>query len=337
MRFFPIIPLVILIIYVAIVVGVLIVCLINKKWRKRNNFRRIAMLGIIALILARPAFPNGANESQTNNLTIFFVVDMSNSMVVKDQNGGKKYRYEQVTEDINSIINAFPGSRYSIITLDTGIYTAMPISTNTDAARSAADNLMPKYSYYGIGTNLNNLLNYSVNRISNYSKHNPELLNALFVFSDGEDTSDEVVSISGSFKKSVSGGAVFGYGSKEGDVIKKIDIEKGRTIVSDDCIKYFGSVYRRDSKYCVISQMNEDILTRISTSLGVNYYHRESNKIPDEIINDIRKEIKYSGSESTDGYIDIYWILAIILLGLLIWDFYDSLNRLLLERTMKHA
>ena len=141
MRFFPMIPLVFIIVYAAIVVGMLIVCLINKRWRKRGNFRRIAMLGIIALILARPSFPNGASEAQTNNLTIFFIVDMSNSMAVKDQNGGKKYRFEQVSEDINSIISAFPGSRYSMIALDTGIYTAMPISTNIDSARSAADNL----------------------------------------------------------------------------------------------------------------------------------------------------------------------------------------------------
>ena len=340
MRLLFMIPMIFVIILAAIVIGLLVFCIINKKMRKRGNFRKIAMLGIIALILARPVFLGGTDESQTNNLTIFFVVDMTGSMAVKDQNNGEKYRYDQVQEDIKYLIKSFPGSRYSMLVLDNGIYTAMPISTNTDSIYFAANSLKPKNSYYGIGTNLNNLLTYATTRVESFSKSHPELLNVFFFFSDGEDTSNEAVSINGSFKNKISGGATFGYGSEDGGVVHQVTMQNSKNAsdtITEDCVKYFGSSFERDSNYCAISKMDQGNLKRISSQLGIEYYYRENNTIPDEVINSIKKQIQYSGSELTNGYIDTYWVLAIIVLGLLIWDFYDSFNRVLLERAVKHA
>ena len=337
MRLLFMIPMIFVIILAAIVIGLLVFCIINKKMRKRGNFRKIAMLGIITLIMARPVFLGGTDESQTNNLTIFFVVDMTGSMAVKDQNNGVKYRYEQVQEDAKYLISNFPGSRYTMLVLDNGIYTAMPISTNTDSIYSAANSLMPKSSYYGIGTNLDNLLSYATARVESFSKKNPELLNVFFFFSDGEDTSNETVSINGSFKNKISGGAVFGYGSEDGGIVELIEQKKNGVEKTGECVKYFGSSFERDSNYCAISKIDQNNLKRISNQLGLEYYYRDDNKIPDDMINSIKKQIQYSENESTNGYIDTYWILAIVLLGLLIWDFYDSFNRVLLERATKHA
>lgn len=315
-----------------VAIALLIICLLKKKMRKRRNFRRIAMLGVVTLILARPVFLGGTSELQTNNLAIFFVVDMTNSMVVKDQNSDSTYRYEQAKKDIDNIANEFTGSQFSVITLDTSIYTAMPMSYNVDSVNSAIESISPKTTKNSIGTDLSSLLGYTASRIDSFSKDNPNLLIIVFFFSDGEDNSGKQLSIDSSLSSSINGGAVFGYGSGSGGEVHTIEPSTWPLEASNNCLER-----DENDKNCVISAINETNLQRIAKSLNVNYYLRDNDNLPMNAVNDIKKQIQYSGSESADGYIDCYWILAIILLALLIWDFYDSFNKILAERSSKHV
>ncbi len=315
-----------------VAVALLVICLLKKRLRKHRNFRRIAMLAILALILARPAFFGGTSELQTNNLAIYFVVDMTSSMVVEDQNAGSKYRYEQAKDDLKNIANEFPGSQFSVIALDTSIYTAIPMSYNADSVNSAIESVSPKTTKNGIGTDLSSLLEHTTKHISSFSKDNPNLSIIVFFLSDGEDNSGRQLSIDSSLASLVDGGAVFGYGSENGGKIHTIETNSWPLIVSDDCLRH--SI---NDKSCVVSTINELNLQRIAKSLNVNYYLRDSNNLPMDAINKIKKQIQYSGSKSTDDYIDCYWVLAIILLALLLWDFYDSFNKILAERSSKHA
>ena len=349
-RFLLLVPLVFILVYVSIIVGLLVFCIINKKWRKRENFRRIAMMAITALVLSRPVFVNGYADTLNSNLVLFFVVDSSGSMATKDQNGGAKYRYEQVIDDVKELISTFPGSHYSVITTDVSIYTALPITTNTDSALAAADILIPKDSLYSSSSDLSGLLNYAEKRLLSFSEKNPGLKKIVFFFSDGENNANSILSINKSVDEHITSGAVFGYGSEDGGAVMTIrritnskvggsENRKIGTYVSDQCLKAYyglGSV-TTDSNGCVVSRMDTDTLRRIADGLGVKYYYRNNEKLPEELLNNIRKEISLSGSKSTEGYVDLYWIFMIILLGLLIWDFYDSLNKVLLERSMKHA
>ncbi len=317
----------------------LLLCLARKKWHKAHNFRKIAMLGLTILILARPVFLNGNTEMQNSNLAIFFIVDMTSSMTVKDQNNGNNYRYEQVKADINKIVNKYPGSRYSLLILDNSIYTAMPSSANTDSILTAVKTITPKDSNYGIGTDLGSLFNYVGLRLNSFSQKNPSLHNIVFFFSDGEDNSSESFSTSINFKKLVDGGAIFGYGTEDGDIIsKKITTKRtdGATYQKEGCVEYTGNgSYKRDANNCVISKLDENNLKKIADRLGLEYYRRDTDEIPPNAINNIDNKTQSNGNTLTDSYIDTYWLFAMLLLFLLIWDFYRSFNCILLERAKK--
>lgn len=335
MRLLFMLPPIFIVVLTTAALILLLLCLARKKWRKAYNFRKITMLGLIILILARPVFLNGSTEIQNSNLAIFFIVDMTSSMAAKDQNNGNNYRYEQVKADINKIVNKFPGSRYSLLILDNSIYTAMPSSANTDSILAAVKTIAPKDSNYGIGTNLGTLFNYVGLRLNSFSQKNPSLHNIVFFFSDGEDNSGKPFNTSVNFKKLIDGGAIFGYGTEDGDTIHKTytSIDGSQ---KEDCVHYNGNDgYTRDANNCVISKLDEDNLKKIANKLGLEYYRRDADEIPSNAINNIDNETQNNGDALTDGYIDTYWFFAMLLLFLLIWDFYRSFNYILLERVKK--
>ena len=332
-EFKPMFPVVIICAIGIIAVTLLVLCLIRKKQRKIINFRRISILFLIVLILIRPVFPDGSDTTEENNINIFFAVDSSSSMSAKDVDG--KRRFEQVKDDIVYISNELPGSQYSIITLDSVVHTTMPLSSNVDLLKTSTEMILPNESLYGGGTNLNDLLNTAEDHIKTYSKKNPDKINVLFVFSDGEDTTNSVVHLSAAFKNIISGGAVFGYGSEDGALIEDYAYDRKEW---SNCVAYYGleskvRTEKVDGKNCVISSINETFLKNISNSLNLDYYHRNSNDMSREIIDNVKANIVYRADSTIESHTDIYWLFAIVAICLLLWEFADSFYKILLERS----
>jgi Ca-activated chloride channel family protein len=351
MRFYPILPIYVVVPVVAIALGLLILFCARKKLRKKKNIRRAVMLLIMAAILARPVFLDGHSMNEMNNLNFYFVVDATNSMSVQDVNG--KARYLGVAKDIYDIISSFPGSRYSVIIEDSVVYTAVPMTTSLDFVssiwsddmakgdiKSAKSLVAPKSSDYSSGSDLNSLLDWTSEKVRAYQKNNSARTNIVFFMSDGENNISSVVNSQSKLRGAIEDGAVFGYGSEDGGYI----IANGSSDKHE--IEYTGydtsietsATNCRSGDHCVISKIREDTLQRIAKELDLNYYHREGDGIPREVIDSITEKINYSASdESSDSYRDIYWIFSMILIILLIWDFREVLESVLKEREFKHA
>ena len=78
--------------------------------------------------------------------------------------------------------------------------------------------------------------------------------------------------------------------------------------------------------------MNEGNIEKIATGLGVKYYIHNNGGLNTEALSNINAEATDYKMNDESAYEDIYWIFAIVLLGLLLWEFAYVLDKILLER-----
>ena len=321
----PVIPIFVIIILLVIVAGLSLFCLINKRTRKMRTLRRIIIALLFIALLLRPAFGGGHAERDLSNLNIYFIVDNTGSMAARDMDNGTKFRYEKVTADIQSIIKLFPGSKYAAISLDYNIFQPLPLVNDADTAYSYAKTIKPKNSTLSSDSNLSELLSYSTERIKKYSERYPERKSLVFFFSDGEDTSN-ATTIPSELKGLVSGGAIIGYGSLEGSRINKIEY--------DGTISENSYVRERFASTEHISSLNEKNMSAIADRLGLKYYRRSGwGDLFDDTAKFINSDaIITRGSDIADASLELYWIIAIGIIILLLFEFMSIIDMLLLER-----
>ena len=330
--FQPIVP-VMALIAVGVIVALLIIAFLFSRANKLSKIRRIVILLIAILILLRPVIDNGSDVTENNNLNIFFAVDSTSSMSAKDV--GNLQRLEQAKTDIASIADALPGSQYSIVLLEGAAHAVMPLSSNRDLLDASIKSIEQRRSENRNGTDLNDLVDTANKHIESYSKSNLDRINVLFIFSDGEETANTAINVKSLLKNYLVGGGVFGYGSEKGTIMESYDPYENNY---SDCITYSGNnsnvrTEKINNMDCVVTSINETSLKGIAASLGLKYYHRDNGEIPREIINDIKSKIVYRSDSTMDGYIETYWIFAMIALALLLWEFADSFYMILLERS----
>lgn len=311
-----------------------------------SMIRKIIMLVLLIIILIRPTFSTESSQKSLSNLNIWFVVDATGSMVAKDVDNGNKRRFELVQEDVADIVKRVPGAKYGVIVQDYTSYLVAPMTTSADAIISTKPYLMPKYSYYAQPTELSELLDAAYSSISSYEKTYPERNDVIVFMSDGEDVSERAKIVSTKNLSSLLDGAVvLGYGSTTGSIIE--EISPPTSYSDDDGISedFYVTFYKdndkvvTDDKHRVISKLDENNLNRIATSVNGKYYHRDGGAVPDNVISDIQKSATEAqadpDSETTTGA-EIYWIFAILLLAVLLWDTEEFIVKLLAERETKH-
>lgn len=324
MIFAPIIPIFVIYFIAAILVGLIVLCIIKKQFRRTRNFRRIGIAALLLLAMARPAIPSGSAERVLSNLNIFFIVDNTGSMAAKDSESGSSYRYQTVAKDIKAITNTFVAAKYSIVSLDYNNYQAVPLVSNADAVYSYADSLKPRNTYRSGDSNLGDLLDYAMERIQKYNKRYPERKSIAIFMSDGEDIKERTTFSSKELRNEIAGGAVIGYGTEEGTTIGYID--------SDGNVDE--SMPLRENGEEHVSKLDKENLKHIADELKVNYIQRSSmEKEIGKIDTYIDSSLAYDRSdEKTDSFEDLYWIAILCAIGLLMWDFYSVIATLLLER-----
>lgn len=334
MKVMPIIPSWILIIILVAVLVLFILCLSKKKYRNIDNFRRIGILILIVMVMFRPVIRGGTSEAQLTNINVYFLIDSTNSMAVKDCDNGELRRYEKMSNDIKEIAKQFPGAQYSIIAQDISTYIALPLSTSIDALYSYANAVIPKSEYYSSGSSISALFDLAADNISTYAKEHPDRVNVLFVMSDGEETknSNDLVAAK-SLQKLVATGAILGYGTKDGGQIPSVSYKSN---YSDDSDYFDENRPIMDENYRKhISRIDESALNNYAKALGVSYYNRANGTINTSLGDEVMKNAKTENIGAVETYTETYWIIALALNCLILWDFYSVFNKVLLERKAK--
>lgn len=312
MIFKPVLPVYVLV-FVAIAFIAYIVFVFSSKKQRNIPIRRILMLFLMFAILLRPMIRGGITVRQESSTNIFFALDLSNSMVVNDSKDGQ-YRYEKARADIQEIAKSFPGARYSVIALDYATHIAVPLSDNIDAILSYASEIHPTDNELSKGSNLSELIVYTMKHIEKYREAYPERKNILFVMSDGEKTTNTDPVITANQKNALSAVRILGYGTKEGGFVKAIRS---------------GEMYGATNH---ISALNETSLQSFAEDLGGKYINMNTSSFDQSKVAELTTTLELSDSGTIESYRDIYWILALLLAGILLWEFSDVLNKILDER-----
>lgn len=296
----------------------------DKDGQQMSWWRRLGMVVTVVLIGATPAVVDTSQEV-TSNVDIFIVVDKTGSMSANDYNGQER-RLAGVSSDINSLVDAFPDARFSIITFDSLAYRELPLSSDTRAVRAWADTVDVERHYYSAGSSIARPADILENQLSRAAENSPENIRLVIFMSDGENTNGDASSVDdsldafGNSAQYVDAGAVFGYGTPEGATM---------TIVSRFTNVPDSFILDPATGEPAISRIDEANLQEVAGLLGIEYQHRTAPGDLTSFADSIDSEsIMMDGRSDVSVYRDFYWPLTWVLAGLLAWEAFALLREI---------
>lgn len=315
MRLRPIFPLGIMVAGFAIIFLLTAFLVIRNKLNTREKIFSLARMTLIYVLAftigVRPVMLETRYEFATKNLDVLFVVDTTISMWARDYNG-KKERMEGVIKDVSYIINELAGSNFGLVTFDDTAHVLSPFTQDMQYIRDLFDTFETPDSYYAKGSDLS-IPYQDIDALlrSSFKKENRKTI--VFYISDGEITNGTALRDYSELAAYIDGGAVMGYGSKEGGKMKN-----GTG---------FGNVFDYNLVQDAVSRIDEENLVELSKDLGINYINMNSGNAGlqgcVELIKDSARTVIETGA-GAEVEKDIYYIFAIPLAILLIVEIYYS-------------
>lgn len=304
----PIIP-----IWVMIILSVLF--LVLKRKGTANYIRQIFIVILLFVINLRIMVPGNDVPTVMPKVDVLFVIDNTISMLAEDYED-KKTRMDAVKEDCKYITEQFPGASFCVVTFNDGVQRLTPYTVDKNMVLDTIKVLRGQTRYHAQGTSLNDAME-GIEQILKDDRENHKIL---FFISDGEVVNSEKLKSYSQLSAYVDGGAVLGYGTKEGGAMKVLDY------LGDEAESEY--LYYYDENYdeqLAISKIDEDNLKSIAGDFGIDYVHMTNQCEIDSTIKKIQDIINNleiaEDMESKEGYEDIYYFFVIPLVVLLIVDF----------------
>lgn len=309
MKSFPIIP-----IWLMIIISIAFIVLILKTDNKLKLIVRILIIIMIFIINLRFMVYDGTSSSYKSNYDVFLVVDNTISMVAEDYNG-KGRRLDAVKEDLEYILNELPSAEYSLITYDNQSYIRSPLTSDRDTIDVLIETMDVKLSYYATGSSITNFKSDLKKMLEN-SKKKAGHKRVVFIVSDGENNTDEKIESLSDLSSLVDAGAVLGYGTTKGGMMKE---KKWSTSTEEEYIEDRSGGYPWPK---AVSKIDEGNLKKMASDLDISYVHMEKQNNVDSVIKDIINNSDLSESDDIDSYSDTYYPFAAILTVLLLLELY---------------
>jgi len=302
MTFQPILPAVLVVLVTLAFAGLAVWQLVRRPDARLAWGGRVALALACGLLLLRPGIPGGTSETLATDVDVLLVVDTTASIVAEDWDGDRP-RLDGVREDVQQIVDAYPGARFALITFAADAVVRVPLTTDTTALVTSLSVLRPEVTANSRGSSIGvaaPLLEETLDKAASVS---PDRARMVFYFGDGEQTgSGKPESFAGSASE-VSGGAVLGYGTAEGGPMR------GTTAGVDgpgDYIQYEGER--------ALSVIAPETLERIAEQLGVAYQERSAGaalELPPA------PATATTAQGSTESIADLSWIVALVVAVLL--------------------
>ena len=271
--------------------------------------------GLVLLLLlaaCRPGLPGGTVQGAATDLNVFFVVDTSSSIAAEDHTpaggqaaGGQTAgvpRLDGVRDDIRAIARALGGARYSLISFDSSAAVRMPLTADTSALDTAVAVLGPEVTDYSRGSSITAARAVLAERLATARDGHPERPRLVFYFGDGEQTSataPQALGIDGSL---VNGGAVLGYGTRDGGRMKENSGDPTRpaeTYIQDPA-----------AGADALSRLDEDRLREVAGQLAVPYVHRSAGDAAAPMLQQATPGTLVRTGVALDGRTELYWVPA---------------------------
>lgn len=295
-----------------------IICILFLICKRKGVFsyiRQIIVVILLFVINLRIMLPGEGAPVVSSGADILFVIDNTLSMLAEDCDGNRR-RIDVVKEDCRYIMEQFPGASYSVISFGNNIRTMLPYTIDQSIVIPAVDSLNGQAALYATGTSLNDVMEYLKEALNN----NRDNYQIVFFISDGENTSDDDLRSFSGLDNYVDDGVVLGYGTKQGGPMKAVSYTGSEE--EPEYLYYYDDNF---DKQLSLSKIDENNLKSIASDLGVDYVHMTKQSDMDGAIAKVLAGINYSAQEeltdSTEGYVDIYYFFVIPLLLLLVIDY----------------
>lgn len=295
-----------------------IICIALAFFRRKGTFNYIRQISIIVLLFIinlRIMVPDYDAETIKRKIDVLFVVDNTISMQAEDYGSDKSPRMEAVRSDCAYIMEKLPGAQFSVISFDNNVTTLMPYTIDTTNVTQAFNSLQGQATLYATGTGFEDVLNYMEKTLDRESDN----VQIVFFISDGEITQEADLKSHPKLKDFIDGGAVLGYGTKEGGPMHAVAFFGDEEVEE---LYYYDDNFDQQTALSVIDEEN---LQSIASDMGVDYVHMTSQSQINQTINKVLHQIETAGdeqeSDNITGYSDTFFYVLIILIPLLVFDF----------------
>lgn len=223
------------------------------NYSKINYLKEIIfIIGVIFIIfsLTEPKKESGIEKIEREGIDIYFLVDISKSMLCSDL---KPTRLDRSRESIKKIIDSLDGDRVGFIPFSSSAYIQMPLTDDYDMANTFLE-MIDASLISGGGTDISSALDVADIAFEN-SKSSEKVV---VIFSDGEEEEEKKQTKKSDDRKKVYSVSV---GTETGGVVPEID-ESGTVI----------GFKNDESGNPIITKVKEDNLKKISESYGGKVY-----------------------------------------------------------------
>lgn len=287
--------------------------LLLKRKGIGNYIRQIFIVILLFVINMRIMVPDGDVPTVTQNVDVVFVVDDTISMLAEDYNGNER-RMDAVKKDCKYIVEQLPGMSFSIIKFADRVEQLLPYTVDGNMVVETIGLLHGTSRYHAQGTSLNNVLG----QLDKFLERGKGSYKIIFFISDGEVVSSDKLKKYENLNQYVDGGAVLGYGTKEGGPMKSVESWEEEE-------QEYLYIYNDDyEKVNAISKLDEENLKSIAADFGVEYVHMTETSKIDATLKKLQEEINELDIEkdmgSKEGYADIYYVFVIPLVVLLLME-----------------
>lgn len=302
----------------------IIVFLINKKWKKTQlsyfgnkdiinsifpnysfkmqNIKFILFtlsIFFLCISIVNPQIGRKEVEIKRKGIDIIIALDISRSMLTEDI---KPNRLEKAKMSISKLINKLQGDRIGIIVFAEKAFVQLPITTDYSAAKLYANTISTDL-IRSQGTAISSALELSINSFNQESKTNKIII----VISDGENHDQKAIEIAEACNKKGIKIFTLGMGLKKGGLIP-VKSKQGVTN------------YIKDQKgNTVVSKLNEEVLKLISEKTNGIYIRANNTEVGlEKLLEEINKieksEVGTKVFTDFNDYFNISILICLILI-----------------------
>ena len=298
-------------------------CLMKRRgvW---NFIRQIIIAVLIFMINIRLLIATDEIANYTNDVRILFVVDNTISMLAEDFDGEER-RMDAVRRHISEIMSNFEGSRFALISFnDISGNVLVPYTSDPTNVVQAVNSLEGRSKTYARGSSFNvvykTMQDYleGTYRIKELEDEEESAIQLVFFISDGEMNTDDTIQSFDKLADDVNGGAVLGYGTEDGGIMRVREYSSSETT---EILRYRD---KDGNLQTAKSKIDEKTLQKLAGELGVGYSHIQKDEDIWRVVDGIKDKIDSGEMKASMtagvGYMETYYIFAAALFVFLMYD-----------------
>lgn len=282
--------------------------------------RRVLIVVAFVAVLVRPGYGEREVETQVADVEVMVVVDRTWSMTAVDHDGDQP-RVTGVRDDLQALVEALPGTRFSLVTWGTDARLELPFTSDTAALLGAVDTMDLENPYDGSGTRMDTPLPVITDALAKAEEQYPDRRRMLVFLSDGENTAEGRQESYADLTSYVDGGLVLGYGTKQG----------ARMPLAADLSDSEG--YLQTENGPAISKADPANLRRLADETGADFVRRSGSGGMEELAAGFEGEyVTETAAADLPAEHDLTWVAGLVLFVLLLWELHADWRALWASR-----